>query len=129
MSTMRQSDRAFGLTFAVVFAVVFAVGWLLFDARLYWSITVAAVFLAVALVCPGFLLPFNRLWGRFAHRLATINNFILLGLFYYLLMAPLAMILRLFGWDAMQRKIDPRAATYWTEVSRGTTDESLRDMF
>lgn len=115
--------------FAIVLAVVFAVGWLAFGARPYWAAAAAVALAATALVCPGILLPFNRLWGRFAHRLGRVNNFLLLGLFYYLAMAPLAVVLRLFGWDPMRRRIDAGAATYWTAVSRGTSDETLRDMF
>ena len=125
----RQTNRAFGLIFAIIFAVVFAIGWLTFGARLYWALAAAMAVLATALICPGILLPLNRLWGWFAHRLATVNNFLLLGLFYYLLMTPLALMLRLFGWDPMRRRITTGAATYWTSVSRGTTDKTLRDMF
>ena len=129
MTHARQSDRAFGLMMAVFFATVFAVGWLVFDARLYWAAAVALVFFAAAAAFPGLLLPVNRLWGRFAYRLGIVNNYLLLGLFFYIIMFPVGLMIRLFGGDAMSRRIDRKRGTYWTAVGRGTTAETLRDLF
>lgn len=125
----RQSDRAFGLTFAAVFALVFTVSWLAFDARLDWAAWTAAAFAAVALAAPRALQPLNRAWAAFAHRLAIVNNYLLLGLFFYALMTPLAVALRLFGWDPMYRAPDRGSASYWTPVARNTTRETMGDMF
>ena len=129
MIGIRQSDRAFGLTFATVFAVIAGVGWLVFDAVLYWAMAVALVILAIALALPGILLPFNRLWAVVAHRLGQVNNYVLLGLFFYLIMFPAGLILRLLGWDPMHRVLRPKANTYWTPVGRHTDAETFRDMF
>ena len=84
MTTIRQSDRAFGLTFAAVFAIIGLVGWLVFEARLIWAPVAASVFLLVALAAPGILLPLNRLWARIAHRVGLFSNALLLGSFFFL---------------------------------------------
>ena len=129
MSAIRQSDRAFGLTFAALFAIIGLVGWLVFDARLTWAPVVSSVFLLVALAAPGILLPLNRLWARFAHRLGLFNNALLLGLFFFLFILPLGLIIRLFGKDPMVRTFDGEAETYWTPVGRQCDRETLADMF
>ena len=129
MTTIRQSDRAFGLTFATVFAIIGLVGWLVFEARLIWAPVAASVFLLVALAAPGILLPLNRLWARIAHRVGLFSNALLLGLFFFLFVLPLGLIIRLFGKDPMVRTIDAEAETYWTPVGRQCDRETLTDMF
>ncbi len=129
MTTIRQSDRAFGLTFAAVFAIIGLVGWLVFEARLIWAPVAASVFLLVALAAPGILLPLNRLWARIAHRVGLFSNALLLGSFFYLFVLPLGLIIRLFGKDPMVRTIDAEAETYWTPVGRQCDRETLTDMF
>ncbi len=129
MTTIRQSDRAFGLTFATVFAIIGLVGWLVFEARLIWAPVAASVFLLVALAAPGILLPLNRLWARIAHRVGLFSNALLLGSFFFLFVLPLGLIIRLFGKDPMVRTIDAEAETYWTPVGRQCDRETLTDMF
>jgi hypothetical protein len=129
LTTIRQSDRAFGLTFAAVFAIIGLVGWLVFEARLIWAPIAASVFLLVALAAPGILLPLNRLWARIAHRVGLFSNALLLGSFFFLFVLPLGLMVRLFGKDPMVRTIDAEAETYWTPVGRQCDRETLTDMF
>lgn len=125
----RLSDRVFGLMFAAVFGLIAVGGWFFFGAVLGWALIVAGGFAAVALVTPGVLLPFNRLWGVLSRKLGRIVNFVLLGLFFYLFFLPLGLIIRLIGRDPMHRTPDPKAKTYWTRVTRHTDKFTLRDMF
>ena len=129
MAGIRQSERAFGMMFAAVFAVIALVGGLVFDARLYWVMAAAGLFLVTALAAPWVLLPLNRLWAVFAHRLGRLNNYVVLGLFFYVFIVPAGLILRLLGRDPMSRAFDAKAPTYWTPVTRRTDAETLRDMF
>lgn len=129
MTAVKQSDRAFGLTFAAVFAVIAVVGWLAFGAMLVWAAAVSAGFLLVALAVPLLLLPLNRLWAGFAHRLGMVSNFLLLGLFFFLFILPAGLLMRIFGHDPMQRAFKPEEDSYFTPVDRQTDSETLRDMF
>ncbi len=128
MTPPRQSDRAFGVTFAAVFTVIAAVGFFVFDALLSWALAAALGFLATALLAPGLLLPLNRLWMKFAGRLGHVNNFVLLGAFFYIFVLPAGLIMRLFT-DPMRRKADPAAATYWSPVERKADADTYRDLF
>lgn len=128
MTPPRQTDRAFGLMFAAVFAVIAAVGFLAFGLVLAWAIVAAAIFLAIALAAPWILLPLNRLWAVFGRRLGYINNYVLLGAFFYVFVLPTGLIMRLFG-DPLRRKAAPDVASYWSPVTRKTNAETYRDMF
>jgi hypothetical protein len=129
MQPLRQTDRAFGLMFATALVVVSTIAWFVFDALLSEVLVAAAAFFVLALIAPGVLLPFNRLWGRFAHRLGRINNTLLLGLFFFLFVLPTGLIIRLFGNDPMQRKFEADKKSYWTAVGRHTDRDTFPDMF
>jgi hypothetical protein len=129
MARSGQSDRAFGLMFAGVCAAIAAVGWLVFDVVLVWVAALAAAFLATALLVPGVLLPLNRLWGVIAHRLGQLSNAVLLGLFFFLFVLPMGLLLRLLGRDPMQRRLRSEEGTYWTPVVRQASKETFQDLF
>ena len=129
MSLARLSDRKFGLIFAAVFAIFTLGGWYFFDAVLRWAMICSAAFLIVALIVPGLLLPLNRLWGVLTGRIHRVVNFTLLASFFYLLVLPFGLVMRLFGLDAMNRAPAPKAASYWRPVTRHTDETTLSDMF
>lgn len=126
---LRQTDRAFGLMFAAVLTTFGGLAGLIFGKILTWLFAAGAGFLVAALVAPGVLLPLNRLWGAFGHRLGRCNNFVLLGLFFYLFILPVGLLFRLFGRDPLQRRIEARDGSYWQSVTRGADKENYADMF
>jgi len=125
----KQSDRAFGLMFGAVFGLIFGIAFFAFDKRIDGLIAFSGAFFLVSLIAPGLLLPLNRLWGLFAQVLGYINNFFILGLFYYLFLFPVGVIFRLIGRDPMNRKIDRTAPSYWTDVNRTARADNFFDMF
>lgn len=126
---MSVSNRVFGLAFAAVFAVISTIGWLAFDEKVYWAWGASGTFLTLALIAPGVLLPLNRLWRPIADRLGHLNNWIVLGLFFYAVLVPMAVLLRLFGRDPMHRAMDSEETSYWIPVTRHATAETFPDLF
>jgi hypothetical protein len=115
--------------FGTIFAIGFIVAHFGFDTRLSWAPWVAGCFFALALFIPWLLMPLNRLWENFAHRLSFVSNHLLLGLFFFLFVCPFALILRAFGSDPMDRKFEPKVDTYWTKVTRHADAKTFADMF
>jgi hypothetical protein len=126
---VRQTNRAFGLTFAAVLAVLSTVGYLAFDAILHLVMAASAAFLVLALAAPAVLLPLNRLWGMLAAGLGYVNNHLLLGLFYFVLVTPIGTLMRLFGNDPMRRRPDLDAKTYFSPVGRQARPDTYPDLF
>jgi len=108
-----QQLRHFGLTMAVIVAVLFGLllPWILSHAWPLWPWIVAGVLGGLGLAYPAALAPFYRLWMKFGHVMGLINSRILLGLFFYLLITPVGLLMRLFGWDPMRCKAG-RADSY-----------------
>jgi hypothetical protein len=129
MTKPKLSDRKFGMIFAAVFAIFSIIGWFGFGVVLRWAMVASGVFLILALIVPGLLLPLNRLWGVIAGRIHRVVNFSLLAAFFYLLVLPFGLVMRLFGRDAMNRTPGPDGASYWRPVTRHTDESTLPDMF
>jgi len=129
MHAKRLSDRNFGLMFAIVFSLIAVVVWLLSGSYQYWAAEIAVAFFLVALVCPAALMPLNRLWERLGHRLGLVSNAVLLGTFYYLMITPFGVAMRLISTDPMRRRTDQGAESYFTPVGRQANRETFPDMF
>ena len=70
-----SSDRSFGIVFAVVFTVIGVAPLLGGASARWWSLGVAAVFLAFSLLRPRTLAPLNRIWMRFFRWGAALRCF------------------------------------------------------
>ena len=105
------------------------VGWYGFDVVLRWAIGCSGTFLTLAVFVPGVLMPLNRLWGVLAGRIHRIVNFTLLAAFFYLVIFPFGLIMRMFGRDAMNRAPNPETKSHWQPVTRHTDETTLSDMF
>ncbi len=123
------SNRTFGLVFGAVFAVLTALLGLLTGALATWALVTSVAFLATALVAPWLLLPLNRLWASLGRRLGVLSNALLLGLFFYLVVLPAGLLMRLVGHDPMARQRDAGTPSYFAPVKRGLTPENLPDLF
>jgi len=77
-----------------------------------WALGVAALVAIIALGRPTALRPVHAAWMIFARALGWVNTRILLGLVFYLVLAPLGIAMRLAGRDALRLKFDPDAPTY-----------------
>ena len=47
--------------------------------------------------------------------IAFVLNFVIFGLLFYGMITPLGLFFHLIGRDALQRKLDPEAETYWQD--------------
>ena len=63
-------------------------------------------------------------WMSAAVPVGWTVSLVILALVYYLVVTPIAWILRLRGYDPLQRRFDDKAESYWIE--RGTPGDSSR---
>lgn len=106
--------RKFGLVFAGMFILFFGLllPWIWDKPSPVWAWIVAAVFVASALILPVALGPVYRLWIKIGHVLGWINTRIILGIIFFIMFAPIALLFRIFGRDPMERKLDSSMSSY-----------------
>lgn len=101
------------LVVAAIFALICGVQWYrgrLFAAEVTGAL--AALLFVVAVIPPAAMWFFGR-WMALAAILGYVNTRILLSLFFYLIMTPVGVVLRLTGHDGLERRSKERKATYW----------------
>lgn len=106
------SARAFGFLMAGVAALVAAWLWLRGSARFDVWAGVALLLAAAAVVRPSLLDPARAAWMRLARFLAPIGNTVVLAIFFFVVLTPVAMVLRLVRRDRLGVR-SPEGETYW----------------
>ena len=109
------SNRKFGLLFAFIF--LFLSLWIywrgnfyLFAVLFFFSLT----FFLLSGFYPDKLLKLNRLWFNFGILLAKIFNPLILGVIFFILITPVALVSKLFGRDELGIKSKNKSpTTYW----------------
>tara|TARA_B100000073_G_scaffold273971_1_gene233833 strand:- start:179 stop:571 length:393 start_codon:yes stop_codon:yes gene_type:complete len=108
------SNKSFGIVFFVIFIII-ALWPLLKDENIrVWSIIVSITFLTLGLLNSKILTPLNKLWMRLGILLGAIVSPIVMGVVYFGVITPIGLIMKLFGKDVLNLKIDTNKNTYWT---------------
>ena len=125
-----SSNRFFGIVFAVVFAIIGLFPLIDGSSVRWWSLIVAGVFLALAFAAPKLLSPLNRLWMRFGLLLHRIVNPLVMALLFFLVVTPIALLMRLFGKRPLHLETEPDAQSYWIPRDPpGPEPETMKQQF
>jgi len=125
-----SSDRNFGLVFAVVFLLIAAWPVLHGQPLRWWAIGIAAVFALLAFVKPALLAVPNRLWTKLGVLLGKVVSPIALGILFFVVIAPIGAVVRLFGKDPLRLKLDAKADSYWIRREPpGPPPQSMTNQF
>ena len=125
-----SSNRSFGLVFAAVFAIIGLLPVLFGRTPRLWALGVAGLFLAAALFLPRVLTPLNRLWFKLGLLLHRVVSPVAMGIVFFGVITPMALVMRLLGKDPLRLRFDRDAPTYWIDRSPpGPAPESLKDQF
>ena len=106
--------RKFALMTGAIVGVLFGLffPWLLDRALPLWPWVVTAVLGGWGLLAPASLRPVYRAWMRFGLLLNRIVSPLILGIVFFLVVTPAALIMKLVHRDSMSRKIDKTAPSY-----------------
>ena len=126
-----SSDRSFGLVFTAVFVIIGLWPLVFRDGHVrIWALAVAVAFLVVSILRPGLLAPLNRVWFKFGMVLHRIVNPVIMGLIFFVVITPIAIVMRLAGRDPLRLKKSESAASYWLERDPpGPEPKSMSDQF
>jgi len=122
----KRTLRNFGLIAVVAFA--------LFGALIYWRVGpgkvvpaggagptayvlwVLAVYSALcAAAAPKAVKPLYLLLSVVGYPIGIVVSHVVMAIVYYLVITPVGIVFKIIGRDAMHRKFEPSAETYWIE--------------
>jgi Saxitoxin biosynthesis operon protein SxtJ len=115
--------RRFGFTLAIAFgAIALFAAWRERDTPLLIFGSLAAAMALGGIAAPASLEPVERAWMAFAHLLSKITTPIFMGIVYFVLLAPVGLIRRAMGKNALVRPLADDG--YW--VRRPPTESDAR---
>jgi hypothetical protein len=104
----KKQLRDFGLLIGIVFPVVF--GWLFPSLRGHslplWPFVIGVPALLLGLLAPRTLAWPYRGWMALGHGLGWVNSHLILGVVFLLVLQPIALVMRLTGYDPLRRRRD-----------------------
>ncbi len=128
----KKEQRKFGLVMGVAIALLGLLRYALhgFEHFPLYFFIVAAVFAAFGLVFPKALQPVFVVWIKFALVLNWIMTRVFLTITFYLMMAPVRVILQLFSDDPLKRAFKDAKETYWEDAEEQPKEfERYRQQF
>lgn len=125
------SERSFGILFFVVFLLVAGYGWIkgFSDLVIYGSILLSFFFLLTGLFAPSVIRPLNKLWFQLGLLMGRVVSPIVLGILFFIVITPIALLMRIFGRDELKLK-KRNVNSYWVERQpHGPDPESFKNQF
>ena len=109
------SNRSFGIVFFIVFALIAIYPLINHGEVRIWSLIISFLFLFLGLLNSKILTPINKLWFKFGLFLGKIISPIIMGLIFFLVVTPIGLLMRLFGKDVLNLKLNKKKSSYWIE--------------
>ena len=109
------SNRSFGLVFFIVFVLIAIYPIINQGEVRIWSLIISLLFLFLGLLNSKILTPLNILWLRFGLFLGKIISPIIMGVIFFLVVTPIGLLMRLFGKDVLNLKLNKKKSSYWIE--------------
>ncbi|HCV43896.1 MAG TPA: hypothetical protein DGH68_10470 [Bacteroidetes bacterium] len=122
---VKKTGKAFLIAGSVLGTVLFLShshlsGWLGWDwqqglesSAWKWFIGVGAGLFGLSHIAYPVMKPIHFAWMRFSQVLAWISTRVILSIFFYLVITPMGLLMRLLGKDLLDKKIDRSAKSYW----------------
>jgi len=129
--TTTKDLRQFGIVLGIILGVIGGIHYLKGNYNVYpWFFGFGAAALVLGAAAPGTLkVPF-KVFTRVAHAIGWFNTRVILILVYYLLLTPIGLVMRLFGKDLLDLRIEKDAQSYWLPRPHSSAPrESLEKQF
>lgn len=110
--------RNYGLTMAVPIVIIAAILLWKGKASAPYFFGLAVLFALLGLALPRILKPLYVAWMALAFVLSVVMTYVILTVFFYLIMTPAGLILRILGKDLLSRKFPGGKESYWVAAHR-----------
>lgn len=121
--------RRFGIVVGFLFGALAA--WMRWRGHpaVLWLMVPGGVLVLLGFLVPAWLKYPYKFWMALGHALGYINSRIILGFLFFVVMTPMAMVMRVFGRDALALRFRTDAASYWEVRKEPFTLEGLKNQF
>jgi len=109
----RQELKTFGEVLFFGFLMIAFIVDLRGKSAAVYLLGIGLFFLVISWISPMRLRLVKTVWMKIGHGLGWFNTRVLLGLIFFLLLTPIALVTRLFGMDLLDQKLQKEKESYW----------------
>ena len=109
-----SSNRSFGIVFFIVFILIAFYPLINQGEIRIWSVLISLFFLILGIINSKILTPLNKVWFKFGIFLGKIISPIVMGLIFFLVVTPIAFLMRMLQKDLLNLKFS-KNNSYWIE--------------
>ena len=117
MELKKSSNKSFGVVFFIVFIIIAFWPLLNHEAYRLWAIFISLIFLILGLINSKLLTPLNILWFKFGILLGKIVSPLVMGIIFFVVVTPIALLMKLFKKDVLNLKFN-KNNSYWIEKDK-----------
>jgi signal transduction histidine kinase len=108
----KKGLRRFALITGAIFLLFSAIPFLRHKPVPHWPYYIAGFLYFFGLLAPSLLAPVHRYWMLAGGLLGWVNQRIILTIVFFVVLTPLAMLMRLVGKDSLGKKFDRAGQSY-----------------
>ena len=104
--------------------VLFSSWWIYrgkFSSVRQFTLPLGALLVGLGILIPSALVYPNKIWMALAEVISFVSTRIILAVVYFLVLTPIGVIKRLFGWDPLHRRASS-SESYWQPYSERQRD-------
>lgn len=117
------SNRNFGFFLSILFfaSSIYILVFYKFILIFLLLMVLSVLSVVVALYNPNYLQGLNENWFKIGQVLGRIVSPLVLGVIFFIVITPLAVVARLFGRDELRMNLSP-SSTWWIDVKSKNND-------
>ena len=114
----QTSVKSFGILFFIVFLIIGFWPKISGEEIRLWSIIISLIFLILGLINSKILIPLNKYWIKLGELLGKIIAPIVMMIIYFVIVTPIALLLKIFKKDILKLKLDKKVYSYWIQKEK-----------
>ena len=123
------SNRKFGFFFTAVFLIASFYSYYINSELIFYTLsTIGGIFLIVTIINADTLLPLNKLWMKFGILLGMIISPIIMGIIFFGIFTPIAILMRLTGRDELRLRFI-RKKSHWIHRKKVKEFDTFKKQF
>ena len=124
------SNKDFGIFFTSIFFFISIYLYLIEKSLLFYIFSsLFSVFLIITIVKPSLLKPLNKLWMMLGYLMGMVMNPIVMGVIFFLMITPIAIIIRILKRDELLIKKKARHSMWNIRLENQIKPESFNNQF
>lgn len=123
------SNQRFGYFFTIVFLIAAVYSYYINNN--FWLFTLSGICIALLITTilkAEILMPLNKCWFRFGLILGMVFRPIIMGIIFFGIFTPIAILIRLFGRDELNIKF-LKKSSYWIRREASIQDDFFNHQF